>query len=146
MSSKWLGRKEIALRAKRLRERLGVSQAELAEQLGLTNGQGAISALERGAWRGKGPNAKLLLALCQLAGEDVGYFQGGEPAAEDTERAEMFVAADWMERVAKCLRDEARRPPGGSGSPGADSDTVLASTVRARLAGASKPKRARGER
>ena len=109
MPAKWLPPDELGERVRTLRSRLGVSQEELGEQCGLTKGQPAISRLERGEWDGQEPNANLLAKIAELGGETLAYFKAGEPSRD--EREEKLIAAAWMEKLAKELRDEATQRP-----------------------------------
>lgn len=101
-------RKEIRDRWIRLRERLGWTQADAGRELGIPGGQAGVAQFESA----KRPiPQKYLAAMAARAGEVLTYFyDGGGP---DTERRDRLIAADWMERTAKRLREEATAPPSG---------------------------------
>lgn len=109
VTAKWLDHKEIGRRAKEIRERLKLSQDDMAVALGVPKSQSDIAKLEKGAlWKGGEPNVKLLIKLAALGGYGIDYFRVGTP---DETRREKLIAAKWMEEMAKRLREEAVATP-----------------------------------
>lgn len=103
--TKWLSHKEIGERVTAIRERLGVdAYAELARRVGLSpTSAGDIRKIEKGEWpEGREPNARLLMKIAALAGEDVTYFQ--VPASDDRGRRDNLIIAAWLEARAAELR------------------------------------------
>ncbi len=97
-----------------IRVRLGVSQARMAELTGRSAAsQSDIGKLEKGTlWKAdQGPNVRLLMDIAGLVDERVEYFQDGGPT--DTERRDKLITAEWMEKMARQLREEAAILPGG---------------------------------
>lgn len=109
-SPKWLGHKEIGLRVKAVRDRLGVSQGEFAERVGLAGGQSDIGKIERGVlWKeGNDPNVGLLVKIAALADEGVEFFQAS--TGIDIERRNRLIVAQWYAAEAERLRHDATPP------------------------------------
>lgn len=68
-----------AERVRRLRARLGLTQRELAEELGVR--QQTVSEWETGAYRPRGASARLLWIVAERAGLDA--YDAGPPQRDD---------------------------------------------------------------
>lgn len=72
----WLDKPEIGEKIKEIRIRKGLSQLDLAERLGMPQGQAEVSRWERGVRR---PGYEKMLEIAKLVGRGVEIFQqGGE--------------------------------------------------------------------
>jgi transcriptional regulator with XRE-family HTH domain len=105
MPYNWLPASEIGARVREIRAALGLTQKELAGHIGRPGSQSEISLIERGR---KQPDAALLLDVASLAGRSLDHFHEDGTDPHQWVRAEMLVAAKWMERMAEHLREEVR--------------------------------------
>lgn len=101
---KSLSHKEMGKRFATLRERVGWTQPEAAEALGLSLGN-----LQKGEKGERAIPEKFRAALAAKAGETLAYFLP-EATPDENVRAKLLAAA-MLERMAKELRAEATRPP-----------------------------------
>jgi transcriptional regulator with XRE-family HTH domain len=137
MSGRVLERNEIRDRFVELRERLGWSVTQAAEELGVD--QPTVSQWEKGT---RAIPMRHREAIARRAGEPVTYLVANEEEAVSRDVRDRLIAAEWMQRMADRLREEARA---ATSTDGDGSHDVAAAKAGRDGKERRRPRRARGD-
>lgn len=108
-------KKVVGEEIRRIRDELDLSQPAFAMKIGRPKtDQGLVSRWERGEVY---PPEDDLIRIAELGGVPADVFTEEAPDTEDRGRRHMLLAATWMERLARELRERASLPPGSREDP-----------------------------